>query len=99
MTLNERVRRAREHAGLSIPELARRIDISQPTLWALENTPGRGSKYIAHIAKATGVRWEWLQYGEPPMLPTEAPPEAPAEAQLTPGEKAILEAFRKAKSR
>lgn len=40
--------------------------IAQPTYCNLENVEGKGSRHLVAIAKALGVRPEWLLSGEGP---------------------------------
>lgn len=68
--LQERLKRARELAGLSQGQLAKAVGITQPTYSLLENTPGKRTKHIVTIANALGVRPEWLNTGEGPMQAT-----------------------------
>lgn len=72
----ERLFEARMHAGLSQPDLAAKVDMSQSTLSELERT-GQGSSKTQRIAQATGVRAAWLADGDGPMLDnSEVPPAA-----------------------
>ena len=57
----DRIRRAREYAGLEQRELAERAGISQATVSAAET--GRAQPHrstLMLIAAATGVAYEWL---------------------------------------
>ena len=59
--LADRIRRAREYAGLEQRELANRAGISQATISAAETgraRPHRSTMML--IAAATGVAYEWL---------------------------------------
>jgi transcriptional regulator with XRE-family HTH domain len=59
--LSDRIRRAREHAGLEQRELAERAGISPATVSAAETgraTPHRSTLRL--IAAATGVAFDWL---------------------------------------
>lgn len=59
--LGDRIRRAREYAGLEQRELADRAGISQATISAAET--GRAKPHrstLTLIAAATGVSFEWL---------------------------------------
>jgi transcriptional regulator with XRE-family HTH domain len=60
--LADRLRRAREFAGLEQRELAERAGISQATISAAEN--GRAQPHrstLVLIASATGVALEWIE--------------------------------------
>lgn len=63
----DRVRKARESAGMKQDELASRIGMSRGGLAKIEqgkSAPRRTT--IIAIAFATGVALEWLEYGETP---------------------------------
>jgi len=75
-TLQSRLRLAREAAGLSQTEVARRIGIAQPTYSDLENKPGSSSKHLVKIASVLGVSADWLAYGEGPRDAAQAPEDA-----------------------
>jgi transcriptional regulator with XRE-family HTH domain len=68
-----RVKKAREHAGLSQPELATRIGIKQQSIQYLEspNKKATGSRHTAAIARETGVDVTWLSTGRGEMLPAQ----------------------------
>jgi hypothetical protein len=51
------------------------VGLSQSTINELEKT-GQGSTKTARIAEVTGVRWQWLERGELPMLDTTELPNA-----------------------
>jgi transcriptional regulator with XRE-family HTH domain len=77
MNFSERLRLAREHAGLTQKELVDRLGIkedgrpamSQANLAKLEKNPSAsGSIYTSLIAKACGVNSEWLTNGSGEML-------------------------------
>lgn len=67
----QRLKRARAHAKISQPELARRVGIKQQSIQYLEN-PKRsatGSRYTGAIARELGVDATWLATGKGEMLP------------------------------
>lgn len=69
-TFSHRLRQALAHAGLSQAELARRAGLSQPTVNAMcQSPPKRGTAYLLPMARALGVRPQWLATGDPPMTP------------------------------
>lgn len=70
MTLGERVRTARERAGLSSNELARMVGTSQPSVTRIESgeTPKPNVFVVAAIAKALGVTVDEL-IGDQPLKP------------------------------
>jgi transcriptional regulator with XRE-family HTH domain len=79
MTLGQRIKAARKHAGLSAAALAKvvselsGISCTQQQISNLErglSKSGR-SAYVYWIAKATEVRVEWLHEGAGPMLRNE----------------------------
>ena len=63
----KRLRTAREHAGLTQPELAAKVPMAQSTLAAAE-TSGDGSRLTAQIAHVCRVSSYWLATGEGDML-------------------------------
>lgn len=62
MNYGERLKLAREHAGLSQDELASRVGIKQPSLSYLENPKSKatGSEHTVRFARACGVNVDWL---------------------------------------
>lgn len=68
-----RLREARKHAGLTQPQLAQKVGISQGTLGEAE-TKAVGSAYTVQLALACGVRPEWLATGEGDMTERNALP-------------------------
>lgn len=74
--LQIRLRQAREAAGLSQTEVARRIGIAQPTYSDLENKPGSSSKHLVAIASVLGVNAAWLAYGKGPRDAAQNPEDA-----------------------
>lgn len=66
-----RLYKARTHAQLTQPQLAKAAGMAQSTLGELEYD-GNGSSYTAQLAKACGVRAEWLSEGIGEMLESEA---------------------------
>jgi phage repressor protein C with HTH and peptisase S24 domain len=71
----QRVKAARDHKGLSQAQLAKALGITQPTVFSIEKSPAKGSKYTLEIAKLTGVSLDWLDGGVGPMIPGEGAPE------------------------
>lgn len=80
MTIGERVKRARQHAGINQRELAKAIGISQPSLSELERGESRSSAYLVQIASACGIDATWLATGKGEM--TAAIKEAPKQYQV-----------------
>ena len=71
MTIGQRVKRARKHASLTQKELGDAVGVRQATISDLEKGESRSSAYLVEIAKACGVRAEWLATGTGNMeLPT-----------------------------
>lgn len=62
-TLAERLVAARERAGISQAEVARRVDSSPQTIQQLESGSNQSSRRLVHIAVALHVRPEWLELG------------------------------------
>lgn len=71
MNYGERLKLAREHAGLSQEELASRAGIKQPSLSYLENPKSNatGSEHTVRFARICGVSVDWLSEGAGEMLP------------------------------
>lgn len=62
--LGERLKWARERAGLSQSELARRVGIKQQSVNAIEKgDKAKRTSYVAELAKELGVNAEWLASG------------------------------------
>lgn len=70
-TLQDRITTAMDAQGVGQAELARRLGIKQPSVHSLLNSSAGRTKYILDVARALGVRAEWLQYGENPMYPAD----------------------------
>lgn len=63
-SFSERVRTERERAGLSQTRLARMSNLSGPMISCLERGKSAGSeKVLLSVARALGVRPEWLRSG------------------------------------
>lgn len=73
MTLGERLKAARAHAGLTQLELSERSGASQQAISAIERGDADGSTQLVQIAVACGVRPEWLAMELGPMLQTDFP--------------------------
>lgn len=74
MTINERIRRAREHAGYSREEFRKALGLrSYETVrqWEEGVTSPRPKRYAA-ICELTGVREAWLATGQGHMLDNES---------------------------
>lgn len=68
-----RLRRARAHRGMTQKQLADQVGMSQSALAEAERSGQRSSKMF-ELARATGVRPEWLSAGEGPMVEASARP-------------------------
>lgn len=63
--LADRIREARERAGMNQSELARKLGVSPQTVQQWEKGGGmRGTGRAAEVAKALGVTVNWLMFGE-----------------------------------
>lgn len=62
----QRLRDARDHAGLSRAELSTAAGISTPAIFRLERGDGDGVRLtsIVALAEALGVSPSWLAFGE-----------------------------------
>lgn len=73
-SIADRIRKAREHAGLDQTELADRTNIARSTISNYERGTTRPSKvYVKTIALATGVDPEWIWSGNGPSDVGEPP--------------------------
>lgn len=68
-TLAERLKRARESAGISQAELGRRVGISYASVQLIEAGTTQATRYIVPMSQELGVRAEWLHDGKEPMRP------------------------------
>lgn len=71
MTLGERLKKAREHAGLTQKQLEEKSGVPQQMISKIENGYQKRCSYIVELADACGVRPQWLQMGKGEM--TEMP--------------------------
>jgi transcriptional regulator with XRE-family HTH domain len=60
MTLAERLKSARTHAGLTQKELEEKSGVPQQMISKIENGRQETSAYLVNLAVACGVRPEWL---------------------------------------
>ena len=65
LTLGERVKELREYLKLNQSELARKVGISQPTLWYIENQKHKSPtvQIVKKMAEALGVSIDYLVTG------------------------------------
>jgi len=63
MSLSERIKVRMNEVGLSQGELARRVGITQGSIYKLVSGNSKSSKKIVEIAQALGVSAEWLLTG------------------------------------
>lgn len=73
-TLQDRIRKAREHAGLKQEELAQKMETTRQTLGRWENgshTPT--DKNLQALAEATGVPLEWFYQDDAVPPPSDSP--------------------------
>lgn len=77
-TLGDRLRKAREHAGLEIQQLAEAVDVHRQSVTRYEtdqSVPKRGTVLLWSMA--TGVSVQWLETGETAQLTRELEPRSP----------------------
>lgn len=67
-TLADRLSYAMHEAGMSQGQLAKAANMAQPTIWRITSGNARGTTRIFDLAKALGVRPEWLADGNGPMF-------------------------------
>lgn len=82
-TLGERLKAAREHAGLTQQELESRTGVKQATISKIELGKSETTTFAVQLAVACGVRAEWLALGLGKM-----------QEGLKPDETALLEKYR-----
>jgi transcriptional regulator with XRE-family HTH domain len=68
MTLGERLRIAREHAGLSQEELGAKACCGQGVVSKIERGDQDSTGYVVKLATACGVRPEWLDDEQGEMI-------------------------------
>lgn len=68
-SLSQRMKTAREHAGITQKQLAEAVNVEQPLISQLETGKTLKSAHIAQMAKACGVSAIWLASGKGEMLP------------------------------
>lgn len=66
-TLRQRLKAARDEAGLTQPELAARAGVAQSTIGNIEAGTRKRPRELLSIAAALGVNPEWLETGDGPM--------------------------------
>ncbi len=74
-TINDRLRKARESAGLEQTELARVAGISRATISATENGHRPSRSTVRLWAMATGVPVGWIEQGDEWCTPRDLNPE------------------------
>ncbi len=67
MTFGQRLRRARQEAGLEVKDVARMAGMSRTAIYDMERGEKMGSSKTATMAKTLGVSAYWLETGEGPM--------------------------------
>lgn len=90
-----RLEKAREEAGLTVDELARRVGMAQSSLTHAE-LKGSGSSKVASLARECKVSAYWLETGlgeKHPQQPTEPPPPIPSGPDLSPEALSLAEEF------
>jgi repressor LexA len=81
-SVGQRIKIAREAAGLSQQDLAGLVGITQQTLAKLEKDPGRGTKHINKLARALGQDPLWLEDGVGEMRDGRALSQLPVSAPI-----------------
>ncbi len=71
MTIGERIREALTHAGMTQSRLAEIAGVTVQAVGQWLKTSRVDKRHFPTIAKATGVRMEWLLAGDGPMLSSE----------------------------
>lgn len=70
MKLQDRLKQARKHAGLSQDQLAKQVGIKQASVSEIERGISKTSGYLVKMASACGVNPTWLSEGIGEMLGT-----------------------------
>jgi len=81
MSLAERLKAMLIERGYSQGELARRVGVTQGTIYKLASGHAKSSKRIVEIAQSLGVRAEWLLTGNGPQYITEPGKDNPLSGQ------------------
>ncbi|MHB1098526.1 MAG: helix-turn-helix domain-containing protein [Burkholderiales bacterium] len=68
MNFNDRLKKAREHSGMSQHDLAKRSGVKQVTISKIERGDSKSSTHTVELALACGVRPEWLATGTGDMI-------------------------------
>lgn len=79
-TLGQRLKQAREAAGVSQGKLAEAVGMRQPSIQAIEKGEVRGTKHLLAIARTLNVDPDWLETGR--ANPAPAARHAPAAASI-----------------
>lgn len=72
MKLSERIKAARQHAGLTQRELAEKVGIAQTAISQLESGKTQRSTYLFQISEACAVSATWLANGTGEMIISDA---------------------------
>ncbi|MBU2738538.1 helix-turn-helix domain-containing protein [Acidithiobacillus sp. ATCC 19703] len=89
-TTGDRIRLAREKAGLTMSELAHRINVSKQLVWSWENGKIKDPRpeYVIAIRDALNVSIDWLILGKGEMSEEDNPYRV-----MTPHQKAVLDLY------
>ena len=82
-SIADRMKQAREAAGLTQPQLAKKAGVSPGTIGNIESGTRKQPRELLAIAAALRVTPTWLQSGTPPMRPSNIE-EAPSTRGLVP---------------
>lgn len=83
-TLQDRLRKAREHAGATQSELAERIGVSTNSLNRYEKGQRQPTdEFIQALAEATGVPVDWFYQEDAAQPPAESPNMLPPGSTVT----------------
>jgi transcriptional regulator with XRE-family HTH domain len=69
MTLGERLRKARKHAGMTQDQLGELAECGQAVISKIERGDQEASAYVVKLARVCGVSADWMYDETGPMLP------------------------------
>ena len=101
MAIHERIREAREQAGISQTELARLLGVTRSACSQWESTQGTAPRRerLEQLAALLGVSFEWIATGRGGSGPVEVEAVSAADADLPPDQQELLALYRRLPAR